>query len=135
MSRIARKPLEIPSGVEFSQQQKMIKIKGPKGSFDYVVHDAVNVAIEQKSVSVLPVNDHPMSAAMVGTTRVLLENMVVGCSKGFEKSLRLVGVGYKAKAQGKILDLTLGFSHPVNLLFLKGLLLKPQLTWISSLKG
>jgi len=114
MSRIARKPLEIPTGVEFSQNNKSVKIKGPKGSFDYTIHDSVEVAIENKLVSVTAVKEHPMSAAMVGTTRILLENMVIGCSKGFEKTLRLVGVGYKAKAQGKILDLTLGFSHPVN---------------------
>jgi large subunit ribosomal protein L6 len=114
MSRIARKPLEIPTGVDFSQHEKSVKIKGSKGSFDFQVHESVNVTVDNRLVSVTPVKDHPMAPAMVGTTRILLENMVIGCSKGFEKSLRLVGVGYRAKAVGKILDLTLGFSHPVN---------------------
>jgi len=110
MSRIARKPLEIPSGVEFKRDGRTVTIKGKKGEFSYELHDAVELQIEGNVVYIKPKNQaHPM----VGTTRKLLGNWVRGVHEGFERKLQLVGVGYRAKAQGSVLELSLGFSNPV----------------------
>ncbi len=115
MSRIARKPLNVPSGVEFKQQGNLITIKGPKGQFEYTVHKLVAVAVDGNVVLVAPKENHEKEAkAMVGTTRVLLENFVHGVHQGFEKKLELRGVGYRAKVQGKTLEMTLGHSHPIK---------------------
>jgi large subunit ribosomal protein L6 len=114
MSRIARKPLKIPAGVEFKQNEKLVTVKGPKGELSYNTHEAVIVTFEGDVVNVKAQENHDLAKPMVGTTRVLLENMVTGVSQGFEKKLQLVGVGYRAKVQGKALDLNLGFSHPVR---------------------
>lgn len=110
MSRIAKKPLEIPGGVEFNQTGSVVTIKGKKGEFVHELHPAVVLDVEGKQVVVKPKNTaHPM----VGTTRKLLGNFVRGVSEGFERKLQLVGVGYRAKAQGSVLELSLGYSHPV----------------------
>ena len=114
MSRIARKPLEIPAGVEFKQNEKLVTVKGPKGELSYNIHDAVIVEVEGNVVNVAPNKGHDLARSMLGTTRVLLGNMVTGVSQGFEKKLQLVGVGYRAKVQGKALELNLGYSHPVS---------------------
>ncbi len=110
MSRIAKKPLQIPTGVEFSVVDRSIHIKGKKGIFTHEIHSEVNVVVEGNVVWVRASNKtHPM----VGTTCKLLGNMVKGVHEGFERKLQLVGVGYRAKIQGDILELSLGFSNPV----------------------
>ena len=111
MSRIANKPITVPAGVEVNVTAASISVKGPKGSSSFVLHKGVVVAKEGNELKVSPraITDD----AMAGTTRTLVNNMVTGVTQGFEKKLELVGVGYRAQAQGKVLNLTLGFSHPV----------------------
>lgn len=112
MSRVANAPVEIPAGVEVSISGQKIQIKGANGNFDYEVHETVGVEQEENMVRVAAKGGKE-TVAMAGTMRALINNMVIGVSKGFEKKLTLIGVGYRAKAAGKNLDLTLGFSHPV----------------------
>lgn len=115
MSRIAKKPIELPSGLEVKLDGQQISIKGSKGSLDYNIHPSVNVSEESNMLVVSITDKSNVSAwAMAGTMRSMINNMVIGVSTGFEKKLELVGVGYRAKAQGDMLNLTLGFSHPVD---------------------
>ena len=114
MSRIANMPITLPSGVEAVINGQNINIKGSKGSFDYVVNSDVVISNEDNTLIVKPKNTkNKKHWAMAGTMRALAGNMVTGVSEGFEKKLELVGVGYRAQAQGNKLNLTLGFSHPV----------------------
>ena len=114
MSRIAKMPIELPAGVEASVNGQNLKIKGPKGSFDYEIHESVKITSENNILSVKPSSEKIKNAwAMAGTMRAVTNNMVTGVSTGFQKKLQLVGVGYRAKAEGDKLNLSLGFSHPV----------------------
>lgn len=113
MSRIAKSPIDLPSGVEFKVDGQQVSVKGGKGSMDFTVHPSVLVSIEDKQVVVSPANENEPDWAMAGTTRALLNSMVTGVSAGFQRKLELVGVGYRAQAAGKVLNLSLGFSHPV----------------------
>jgi large subunit ribosomal protein L6 len=114
MSRIANKPVELPSGVEFNLSSGELVVKGPKGELKMRANPEVEIKLEDKLVSFAPRSGSRFAHAMSGTSRALVQNMVTGVSQGFERKLELVGVGYRAKAQGKKLNLTLGFSHPVN---------------------
>jgi large subunit ribosomal protein L6 len=114
MSRIANAPVEIPAGVEVSLNETEISIKGSKGSLTRSINAEVTVTQEGTSLKSAARSSAKQAVALAGTTRALLNNMVVGVTQGFEKKLTLVGVGYRAKAQGDKLDLTLGFSHPVQ---------------------
>ncbi len=114
MSRIAKMPIELPSSVEVVINGQNINIKGSKGSFDYTINSDVVISKDDSSLIVKPKNEsNGKHWAMAGTMRAIAGNMVVGVSDGFEKKLELVGVGYRAQAQGNKLNLTLGFSHPV----------------------
>ena len=114
MSRIAKMPIELPSGVEAKLNGQSINIKGSKGAFDYKIHDSVIIAQDGNTLTVKPRSENDKKGwAMAGTMRAVTNNMVTGVSIGFEKKLELVGVGYRAQAQGNKLNLTLGFSHPV----------------------
>lgn len=114
MSRIANNPIKLPAGVDVTQNGAVITVKGAKGVIEHVVPALVEVVQADKTITIK--YDHENTAANMhaGTTRALLNNMVIGVSKGFEKKLELVGVGYRAQVQGKILNLTLGFSHPIK---------------------
>ncbi|MGD2019512.1 MAG: 50S ribosomal protein L6 [Thiohalocapsa sp.] len=114
MSRIAKAPVKIPSGVEVKISGQDVAVKGSKGTMSWTVHDSVTVAVEDGVVRVSPAGDRPEHWAMAGTTRALINNMVTGVSTGFERKLNLVGVGYRAQAKGKVLNLALGFSHPID---------------------
>lgn len=115
MSRIAKKPVSIPSGVDVKVDGQMISVKGSKGQMQQALSELVDVAQNDANELVVSVReDNKQSWAMAGTTRALVNNLVTGVSEGFEKKLTLIGVGYRAQAQGKVLNLTLGFSHPVN---------------------
>ncbi len=114
MSRIANKPVEIPAGVDVSISGQTVSVKGKNGAMSLDVHEKVEVAQEDNVLNFSGREGIPGSVAMAGTMRSLTDNMVVGVSAGFEKKLELVGVGYRAQAQGQVLNLTLGFSHPVN---------------------
>ena len=112
MSRIAKAPIELPKGVELDIKGDEVKVKGPKGNLGLRLHPNVTVEEQDSSYTVRPVK--PADMPMAGTFRSLINNMVVGVSDGFEKKLSLVGVGYRAQAQGKTLNLALGFSHPIE---------------------
>ncbi len=114
MSRIANKPVEIPSGVEVSLSGQTISAKGKNGNMSLVVNEKVAVAQEDGVLKFSGREGVAGSVAMAGTMRSLTDNLVMGVSQGFEKKLTLIGVGYRAQAQGNMLNLTLGFSHPVN---------------------
>ena len=111
MSKIASKPIELASDVKFNLNNNKILIEGPKGKLEFQKPDDVNV---EQTDNVLKVSTKSESSAMSGTTRSLLSNMVTGVSKGWEKRLLLVGVGYRAKADKLKLELVVGYSHPVN---------------------
>lgn len=112
MSRIANSPVELPKGVDFKLDGQQVHVKGPKGTMEYQVHPSVEVVQEDGTVRLKPRRDD--AVAMAGTMRSLLANLVTGVTDGFEKKLELVGVGYRAQAQGSKLSLALGFSHPVE---------------------
>lgn len=114
MSRIANASIEIPVDVEVSSDGPIISIRGRYGSLSRSVHPDVEILQENTSLKVSARNNAKQSFALAGTARALLNNMVIGVSQGFEKKLNLFGIGYRAKAQGRNLDLTLGFSHPVQ---------------------
>jgi large subunit ribosomal protein L6 len=113
MSRIAKEPVEIPQGVEFSLSGTTVTLKGSKGSLSMDLNSEVELSQDESMLTVKARSGSRFSIAISGTTRALLANMVQGVSTGFEKKLELVGVGYRAQAQGSKLNLTLGFSHPV----------------------
>jgi large subunit ribosomal protein L6 len=114
MSRVARKPIELPKGVEFTSTGLDVKVKGPKGELSLHLSPHVQVEIVEGRAQVAVRGASRSAKENSGTTRALLANMVTGVTKGFERKLELVGVGYRAQAQGRKLNLTLGFSHPVS---------------------
>ncbi len=114
MSRIAKQPVEMPSGVSLSIDGQTIKAKGPKGELSITVHDDVVFEQNDNVLSFKPANDNKNAMAMTGTMRSLVSNVVRGVAEGFQKKLQLVGVGYRAQLKGKTLSLSLGFSHPVE---------------------
>ena len=113
MSRVAKAPVDLPQGVEFSQSGNTVTVKGSKGALTMEVNSEVELAQEENSLTVSPRSGSRFATAVAGTTRALLANMMTGVTEGFEKKLELRGVGYRAQAQGSKLNLTLGFSHPV----------------------
>lgn len=113
MARIL-KPVTIPSGVTINVSGQALEVKGSKGSLSHEVHPDVEIKQDGDNMSFAPRNDTKQAFSLVGTSRALLNSMVKGVSEGFEKKLELNGVGYRAQAQGKALNLTLGFSHPVS---------------------
>lgn len=113
MSRIAKYPVAVPSGVDVNIAAEQISIKGPMGTLTQSLNGDVTVKKDGDKITFVAANETKQSKAMSGTLRALVANMVVGVSKGFERKLTLVGVGYRAQAQGESVNLTLGFSHPV----------------------
>lgn|SRR5690554_1858260 len=114
MSRIANNPVVLPNGVEVKLNGQDINVKGSKGALSLTVHQSVEVKQEENTLRFAPRDGAKQSRALAGTIRSLVNNMVTGVSSGFERRLNLVGVGYRAQAQGKKVNLTLGFSHPVE---------------------
>jgi large subunit ribosomal protein L6 len=114
MSRIAKEPVVLPQGVEFKQEGTVVTIKGSKGSLSLELNSEVELSQDEATLTLAPRSGSRFSTAIAGTTRALLANMVRGVTDGFERKLQLVGVGYRANAQGSTLNLTLGFSHPVT---------------------
>jgi large subunit ribosomal protein L6 len=113
MSRIGKRPVTIPSGVTASVEGQTVKMKGPKGQLQFVVHDDVEVKLDKNVVTVNPRFDTNRATALYGTARAQIANLVAGVTKGFEKKLEITGVGYRAAMQGKNLQLALGYSHDV----------------------
>jgi large subunit ribosomal protein L6 len=112
MSRVGKNPIILPAGVEITIGEQIV-VKGPLGTLKAAANPAVKVSQEGQSVVVAKVDGAENGGAMWGTMRANINNMVTGVSKGFERKLQLVGVGYRAQAQGDVLNLSLGFSHPV----------------------
>lgn len=115
MSRIGRKPIVIPSGVEIKREGQVITVKGPKGTLTREFRPEINIEIEGNTINVIRSSDEPLHRSLHGLTRSLLFNMVEGVTNGFSKNLELVGVGYRASLQGKKLVLSVGKSHPVEM--------------------
>lgn len=112
MSRVAKQPISLPKGVEYKQDGQQLTVKGPKGSLTMELHSEVVVSHEEDKLNIQIEGSKDL--ALAGTVRALLNNMVTGVTSGFERKLQLVGVGYRAQAQGSKLNLSLGFSHPVE---------------------
>jgi large subunit ribosomal protein L6 len=114
MSRVAKKPISIPKGIEVDLRNQYLTVKGPKGSLTHNIHANVEVKVSDNILTFAARNNSKSADAVAGTTRALVNNMVHGAIQGFERKLILEGVGYRAQAQGKVLNLTLGFSHPIS---------------------
>jgi large subunit ribosomal protein L6 len=115
MSRVGKMPVAIPAGVDVSIKEDQISVKGTGGTLNLALNALVNIVNKDGKLSFEPANESREANAMSGTLRQLVNNMVVGVTKGFEKKLSLLGVGYKAQAQGAKLNLQVGYSHPVNI--------------------
>ncbi|MED5620524.1 50S ribosomal protein L6 [Ideonella sp. BN130291] len=113
MSRVGKMPIAVPQGVDVSINADQISVKGPQGTLTRAVNGLVNVKNDAGTLTFVPANESTEADAMSGTMRALVANMVNGVSKGFERKLTLVGVGFRAAAQGSKLNLQIGFSHPV----------------------
>lgn len=113
MSRIGKKPITIPSGVKIALDGASIKVQGPKGTLSRVLNETVEVKVEADQILIAPV-DTTAGTAMQGLFRSLIANMVEGVSNGFEKVLEINGVGYRAEVKGTVLNLALGYSHPIE---------------------
>ena len=114
MSRVAKNPIEIVDGVTVNFNNGCLDVKGKVGELKFDLPETVSLEVSDNSISVKYDEKNQQSVALAGTTRALVNNMIIGVSQGFEKKLELKGVGYRAKASGKLLELTLGFSHPVK---------------------
>lgn len=113
MSRIGKKPITIPEGVEVKLDGNKISVKGPKGTLEREINPIVNVVIEGNTITVTRPNDEALSRSLHGLTRTLINNMIIGVKDEFKKELEINGVGYRVAKQGNNLNLTLGYSHPV----------------------
>jgi large subunit ribosomal protein L6 len=114
MSRVAKNPIDVPSGVDINLNGNELTVKGSKGTMKLNLHDFVTLKSDGSTVRVVPVKEGRDEWAMAGTFRALVGNMVTGVSAGFQKKLQLIGVGYRAQAKGNVLNMNLGFSHPVD---------------------
>ena len=113
MSRVGKKPVPVPSGVTANVEGQTVKVKGPKGALQLVLHGDVKATMDKGSITVGPLNETKRARAMWGTYRALVANLMTGVTKGFEERLEINGVGYRAAVQGKNLQLALGYSHDV----------------------
>jgi large subunit ribosomal protein L6 len=114
MSRVGYKPIAIPTGVTANLEGQTVKVKGPKGALQVVLHDDVVAKMDKNAITVEPRNETKRARSLWGTSRTLVANLVAGVTKGFEEKLEITGVGFRAAVQGKQLNLQLGFSHDVN---------------------
>jgi large subunit ribosomal protein L6 len=114
MSRIGKKTVPVPSGVTANVEGQTIKVKGPKGALQAVLHDDVSVTLDKDAIKVAPRFETKRARSLWGTSRTQVANLVAGVTKGFEEKLEITGVGFRAAVQGKQLNLQLGFSHDVN---------------------
>jgi large subunit ribosomal protein L6 len=114
MSRVASVPISIPAAVEVQVNGQTVTVKGKNGSMEWNVHNEVGVVLDDGQLKIKAKNESISAVAMSGTSRALLNNLVIGVSDGFERRLSIVGVGYRAQLSGKVLNLSLGYSHPIN---------------------
>lgn len=116
MSRIGKAPISIPSGVNVTVKDNTVTVKGPKGELSQAIHPEIEVKVEDGMITIERPNDEKEIRAKHGLYRSLINNMVVGVSEGYKKEMELVGVGYRATSQGQLLDLALGYSHPIHMM-------------------
>ncbi|MFZ3129999.1 MAG: 50S ribosomal protein L6 [Desulfosporosinus sp.] len=121
MSRIGKRPIGIPSGVDFKIEENVVTVTGPKGTLTRELHSLMNIVVENSQIKVIRPDDEPFSRSLHGLTRTLIANMVEGVTNGFTKGLDMVGVGYRAAKKGNKLVLTVGKSHPVELTPFEGI--------------
>ena len=121
MSRVGKLPISIPQGVSVSLDDKVLTVKGPKGALARAVHPQIDVTVEDGTILVTRRDDEGPSRALHGLTRALLFNLVHGVTQGFTKTLEITGTGYRAEAVGTVLNLSLGFSHPVQFVLPQGI--------------
>ncbi len=114
MSRIGKRPIAIPKGVEVTIQDRTVRVKGPKGRLEQVLTAGIAAQVQEASIGLTRSNDEAESRARHGLYRALVNNMVIGVTEGFKKELEIHGVGYRAEMKGRILELQIGFSHPVE---------------------
>lgn len=121
MSRIGRKPIEVPSGVTVTQEDNLITVKGPKGTLSRPIHQDMKVSLDGNVLTVERPSDQKLHRSLHGTTRSVIQNMISGVTDGFSKTLELVGVGYRASKSGNKLVLNVGYSHPVEFVQAEGI--------------
>lgn len=126
MSRLGKQPVVVPSGVKASFQSGMLKVEGPKGKLNLNIPKGVDLVVEAAKISVTRQSDSADHKAKHGLIRMLISNIVTGVTSGYEKKLEIVGVGYRAAVKGKFLNMTLGFSHPVDFPIPEGLTIKME---------
>ncbi|WLF83611.1 50S ribosomal protein L6 [Moraxella sp. ZY210820] len=114
MSRVAKAPVTVPNGVTVTQNGRQVEVKGSKGTLSFNLHALVELKQEEGKLQVAPVKESKDAWMQAGTARAVLNNLVKGVSEGFERKLQLIGVGYKAAVQGNVVNLNLGYSHPIN---------------------
>ena len=114
MSRVAKNPIKIVDGVNVTVEGNIVTVKGSKGELEFEMTESISLNIAEDTITVGYDENIQQSIALAGTTRSIVNNMIIGVSEGFEKKLELIGLGYRAKASGKLLELTLGFSHPIK---------------------
>jgi large subunit ribosomal protein L6 len=124
MSRIGKRPVPLPSGVSATTEGQILSVKGPKGTLTLQMRDEIRYDISEDGISVQPANDTKQARAFWGMQRTLVQNLVTGVSEGFTKVLEITGVGYRAAAQGKKLNMKLGYSHDVDIAIPEGLEVK-----------
>ena len=135
MSRIGRKPIVIPAGVEVKVDGQTVTVKGPKGTLDYKFNPAMQIEVKGEEINVTRPNDAKENRSLHGLTRTLINNMVVGVTEGYKKELEVNGVGYRAAKSGNTLTLNLGYSHPVEMIDPEGITSEVQGTNVIIVKG
>jgi large subunit ribosomal protein L6 len=121
MSRIGKQPIELPAGVKVAIDNQNVTVTGPKGSLSRSILENVSIDLTDKSLTVKRADDSIKSRSAHGLTRTIINNMVTGVTKGFERALEINGVGYRAEMKGEVLNLSLGYSHPINFQLPKGI--------------
>ena len=135
MSRIAKAPITVPAGVEVTLKGQEITVKGKNGELTRTINNAVEVQVNDNVITTLPRDGVANAWAQAGTARALINNMVMGVQTGFQKTLEMHGVGYRASVQGKLLDLLIGVSHPVKLPIPEGLVIKVDKNTVIEISG
>lgn len=126
MSRVGKKPIEISDKIKITYSDRILTVAGEKGTLTRTIHPDVNLNIEDNSLTVTIDNMDKKTRSLWGMTRALIANMVKGVSQGFERSLEINGIGYRAELKGKIIEFNLGYSHPINFPLPEGIFAKPN---------